>query len=484
MDAAVVLRRGRFDGSTLEDMRGMLAGVGGSERRLVVHFHGGLVNRERGLAIAERLAPIYQSAGGHPLFVIWQSGLMDTLTGNLRRIAEESIFKRLLARIIQFTLGKASGRDGTRTIGIDAPTLREVSRQLSSAEGGEPYAYLEDERFSALSAAQEAQVEGELLLDQVIQVETERLLRGIGPTPGGEGTERGAETAQATATQATATLISPDVLDDLTSDRVMPGQRSAVMSAKLARATLATLKRVLHRLRTHRGHGVYCTAVEELLRELYLANAGGSLWRGMKQDTEDTFGRDGSRFGGTALLGELAAIGPSSPPLLVGHSTGALYICKLLAHADQVLPPDMRMDVALLAPACDFDAMERVLSRHARRIGRLRIFSMSDERERSDRLVPGVYPRSLLYFVSGALEAQADWPLLGMQRFFALDPPFSAEAFPAIGRVRDELARRRNSCVWSIASGAPGLCSRAIHHGDFDDEPETLQSVAHLIGNS
>ena len=457
----------------------MTAGIAGSGRRPVIHFHGGLVNREHGLAIAGRLAPIYERAGGYPLFVVWQSGLLDTLTANLRRIAEENVFRRLLARVIQFTLGKASERGGARAIGIDTPALRDVYRQLDSTHVREPYADLQDEPFFELSAAQEAQVENVLLLDPVIQLETERILRGIGPTVRSDQAERTAANGLGAAT----TLISPEVLEDLAGERAAPGRRSVVMSAKLAKATLVTLKRVLERLRSRRGHGVYCTAVEELLRELYLASVGASLWRGMKQDTEDAFGADASRFGGTALIAELAALPPDPPPLLVGHSTGALYICKLLTHADPVLPAATRLDVALLAPACDFDAMDRVLTRHQRRIGKLRIFSMSDEYERSDRLVPGVYPRSLLYFVSGALESRADWPLLGMQRFFALDPPFSADAFPAIGRVRDELARLPDSCVWSIASGTAGLCSRAVSHGDFDDEPATLQSVAHMIGS-
>ena len=42
---------------------------------------------------------------------------------------------------------------------------------------------------------------------------------------------------------------------------------------------------------------------------------------------------------------------------------------------------------------------------------------MTDELEQADRLIPVIYPHSLLYFVSGVLEDEADKPLLGMERY-------------------------------------------------------------------
>ena len=201
----------------------------------------------------------------------------------------------------------------------------------------------------------------------------------------------------------------------------------------------------------------------------------------MKKDTADAFGADGQTFGGTALLEELASRTWASPPVLVGHSTGAVYICNLLEHADAALPPEQTFDVVLLAPACDFRLMDETLALHGDRIARLRIFCMLDERERADRLVAVVYPRSLLYFVSGALEAEPDWPLLGMQRFHGSDGPFSAAAFPEIDRVRRRLAERPDSEVWSVANGGDGLASGAVHHGDFDNDQATLASLQHFV---
>jgi hypothetical protein len=42
--------------------------------------------------------------------------------------------------------------------------------------------------------------------------------------------------------------------------------------------------------------------VEEVLRALYLANTGSSIWEEMKQETEDAFGADSSVYGGTAVI--------------------------------------------------------------------------------------------------------------------------------------------------------------------------------------
>jgi hypothetical protein len=40
---------------------------------LVIHFHGGLVNETAGRKIAQRLLPIYATAGAYPLFFVWES---------------------------------------------------------------------------------------------------------------------------------------------------------------------------------------------------------------------------------------------------------------------------------------------------------------------------------------------------------------------------------------------------------------------------
>lgn len=105
-----------------------------------------------------------------------------------------------------------------------------------------------------------------------------------------------------------------------------------------------------------------------------------------------------------------------------------------------------------------------------------RMFGMLDENERRDRLVPGIYPRSLLYFVSGVVEGEVDMPIIGMQRYLAGAHQYRGDA---MGRLRAFLSPAGHA-FWSVANGATGLVTDAIRHGDFDNDPTTVRSVQHL----
>jgi hypothetical protein len=117
---------------------------------------------------------------------------------------------------------------------------------------------------------------------------------------------------------------------------------------------------------------------------------------------------------------------------------------------------------------------------HDSLVGNLRVFAMQDEREKNDVLVPILYLRSLLYFVSGVVEDEVDVPVLGMQRFLA-EKPFQDPKFEQIQHVRDYLGAVANRGIWSIAEGVPGISSASIHHGDFDDDPATLASLVAIL---
>lgn len=446
----------------------------------MIHFHGGLVNQEAGLAIAERLGQIYQQAGAFPLSVVWQSGLGETITGAVGKVGEEPLFKRLLARIVQFTAARAGwGGEGKR--GFPAPPkLNAVYEMLFADTTAEPFAEF-DGRLGPLSAIELQELSALLRTDRVIHEESARIAaaaRVVQP-PKAQTSEGGSEPTLS-AIPGHELEPAPGLLAELAT-AYRDGERSALATALLIKRAVDAAGRVAARISSGRGHGLHATAVEELLRTLFLARAGAGVWLRMKQDALDAFDSD-EACGGSALVAELAELSFPDPPVLVGHSTGAIWICRLLAHSEKQLPADRRFDVALLAPACDFRLLDRTLADHGHRVRRLRIFAMHDRLERADRLIAGVYPSSLLYLVSGVLEEQADWPLVGMQRFHTDRAPFTAERFPEIARARRAIGATPGGCVWSVADGGPGLSSRASRHGDFDDDPATLASVAHMIG--
>lgn len=67
---------------------------------IVIHFHGGLVPYRKGMEIAQKLLPVYKKKGkGYPVFFVWESGLLETLSNNFFEIAKETFFRIVWKRI-------------------------------------------------------------------------------------------------------------------------------------------------------------------------------------------------------------------------------------------------------------------------------------------------------------------------------------------------------------------------------------------------
>jgi hypothetical protein len=153
----------------------------------------------------------------------------------------------------------------------------------------------------------------------------------------------------------------------------------------------------------------------------------------------------------------------------------------------------MRFDVASLAPAVPYTTFERAL--RTGRIGHFRMFTMDDAHERDDHLTEldaisektkGIYPLSLLYFISGVLNTYPDYPLLGMQRYIS-DPRYTTGNAtmrnPVIIDVKARLAQDPRFLALSPGPNPPsaGMQACAVHHGDFDGDPQTVQSIKYLV---
>ncbi len=393
------LNDGVFDATTKSDLDHLFANLKTAPGRdkLVVHFHGGLVDKQSGLNAAELVMEHYQNLNAYQVFFIWESGLLDALSQKLRAIFDEPIFQQLLLYINQFTASLS--RD----------------RPLQEAE----------------------------------KVQFGQMLKASSILP--------------TAAQAVA--LGPNI----------------------EKAT-GVVERVTSRFAEGRDHGLYATVVEELLRQFYLYRVGKDIWDHMKQETIDAFGNDASRYGGTAFLQGLKAYWESGQQphiTLVGHSAGAIYICRFLQYADLLLPEDMKFDLVFLAPACTFELFSQTLKNYAQRITGIRVFGMRDELEQADPLVPSVpliYPYSLLYFISGVLEDVADTPLVGMQRYYFGKAPYNA--MPEVVQSLNYLsAPGTQRTVWSVVNAGPGLASNVTTHGGFYSDVATLDSLQYIILN-
>lgn len=466
----MILSSGRFSGtSRLELTQAFDTFVASDQKNtLVLYFHGGLVSQADGEAAAERLLPIYQTAGGYPFFVIWQSFFTETLRNNWQEIIREEAFSVLVERTIQFLLGKLNQTPGEMGGEVEVPSIFRVQDNITASQGqGE-------EPFSDRNADTGKLSQG--LSDEEMQ-QFEELLESDARLPG----------AADTLARPDGPELNPDLKREMDEAReaIDPADRALVSSKVLIVSGLRILARAVGRFTKKRDHGLYTTVVEEVVRELKGDVIGGLLWRHMKKDTADSFGDLADEFGGTALLEEIGRIweaGHRPRIVLIGHSAGTVYICNLLQKAAAVLPPEICFEVIFLAPACTFKLLDTALQAAGDRIRSFRSFGLADPIERKDAIFPPLYLYSLLYFVSGVLDDEVDVPLVGMERFSSQALNFDQSVSPEITSVLQRLANYQSALVWSGGGATgPGLVSMALKHGDFDNEARTLESVGYLI---
>ncbi|MCB1035091.1 MAG: alpha/beta hydrolase, partial [Acidobacteria bacterium] len=477
-------------------------------QKVVLHFHGGLVKKAKALAKAEELTPVYQAAGAHPVFFVWESGLLETLSHNLHEISKEKIFKILVKKVLKHAAGKLfdTGPAKSATGVLQLPTDIEVAVELQKLEAGEePYGHLKAPAdLDDLTDPQEERFESELSADSQFSKEVEAIVAAAHP----EQIETTAKGVTAVDRKSGRTLMSPEVIDELVEDRSQAeaaGAKGVLSTAKLVLKAGKILFRVVRRMRKGRGHGLYVTVVEEILRELYIANVGSEVWGMMKKETADTFenaGKDPKRGGWLFVeeLGRLSQQGHRPEITLVGHSTGAVFICHLLAHVaaarqdpDHPLPADFTFkNVVFLAPAVSCALFADTLDKYAKLMDSFRMFTMTDANESDDTLVKVIYPRSLLYFVSGVVERETngagtfDLPLVGMERYFTDAGTYS---MAEVATVRDYVQAKDTRAVWSDEDRGEGLASNSFSHSDFDEigqnpdgsERTTMKSVQHII---
>lgn len=452
---------------------------------IVIHFHGGLVSRASGMQIAERLLPRYEQGGAWPVFFVWESGLLETLQNNLGEILRESFFQRALERVLEFVKRKFAQGSADRAAGslpaVDRSAIDDAVRAAAAA--GDPAALAGLDTSPAapvteLTLGEQLQIENELLLDTNLAEAIEHVSNGL--LPPDEFVRRPVDRS-ATLRGSTTTLMDPSAIDRLV-DRPDATSRGLLSTAKMVKALVQVIVSVLSRYAKGRDHGLHATVVEELLREFYVANVGEWVWARMKGDTVDACDEDGQRAGGTAFLEALAAaMDPAHPPriTLVGHSTGAVFISHFLKRAAEILP-DVKFGVVFLAPASTFELTAKTLEEQGTSIDGFRMFAMRDDLEQKDRLVPVLYPHSLLYFVSGVVEPDADTPIVGMQRFYDADR-FPSGTFPHVDKVRAFVEGQDDRAVWSVVAGPRGRASTSESHPDFDNDEATVASLEHIL---
>ena len=430
--------------------------------KLVIHFHGGLISEKSGLAIAQKMAPLYRDAGAVPVTVVWETGLLETFRSNLTKIHQTRVFQKILVWVLK----KAAARLG---VGVDA---KGVGVEMT-----------------------DDQVLAELKSDALF----ENMQIGVGARGGGGPVSEAALPAMQGDVAAELELeIDEDFLAlvdepgqnqqiaDAMSEPGAAGAKGAVTAVKAAWAVAKIVVRVVRRFIDKRDHGFYPTVIEEILREYYLADLGGWLWTGMKDAGADMWKDNAgligdARHAGRYFIEGLAAVQQATNVKvdLVAHSAGAVAICRLLNVAAANLPQLKFRNVLLLAPAVRSDVFHAEVVSFPARFDSLRIFTMSDAFESADRLAGPVYTRSLLYLISGVLEGTDDEPIVGMERYLSGASPYDSADLNSIRTFLT--APNRLVLAKTTSPGVDGLRSESVRHGDFDDDPLTRASLVHII---
>ena len=364
-----------------------------AKKNIVIHMHGGLVDEAAGRETARRLTDLYKDAGAYPIFMVWEAGLFEVLRNNFRELASEAFFRLILKRVRRIVAQKAAQDENTRSSNSLPPVdLFSQENKLDAALDKVANGVADDLEFAAndtvadgttqISPIEEIALENELAADFLLKTEIDAISAGLRDRAEIEQ-EQAARSARPVMASS-KTLMDPEAIERLIERPEGDlAARGLISSAKAIKAIISISKNVISRWLDGRFHGLHATIVEEIVRELYLANVGALVWGHMKRDTADSFGGNADVFGGTALLNKLndkIGLAEDVRITLVGHSTGAVFIAHMLEKAQQLRPSGFNFNIVFLAPASTFKLTARSFLQYKEQIAGFRMFTMTDQK--------------------------------------------------------------------------------------------------------
>lgn len=425
-------------------------------RGIVLYFHGGLVPKERGMEIASAMSKLLCKDRIQPVGIVWDTGFIQSSKRALKEVFEGPLGRKLLMLALRRVSKYWRTGPGGRGPGVELRP-EEIEAELAKPDPFSSWEPAKGQTKGAAGVANEAE------LQSIVGDIEEEALQDISDD------------------NAILALAAKD--DQLAGPQTM-GTKGLLSLLGIAKFITGVTIRCLQRGLRRRDHGFYVTVVEEVLRGWKMDAIGAAVWGVMRTTATQMWLEPGEDDGkprvGAGLLAALGRMQGQRPGLtvdLVGHSAGSIAICSFLEAAATHHPELKVRNVVLMAPACTAKLLRESAIDKPERFAALRVFVLSDERERADRMVPGIYPRSLLYFVSGLLESEADEPLAGLMRHIAATPPFEQGHTKAIANylTADRL-------VVSGMPGGPGLRCDSRTHGGFDDDADMLASLCHITG--
>ena len=441
-------------------------------KELSIYFHGGLVNElsaEKSItrvfeALAQRNKPDSEA-----LSFIWKTGFLETVRDNLDEIFSSKFGRSLLKwaiRAVSKKLNVDLAKAGTNK-GI---SLKEIEDEweASTSENRVPFRDLEiDTKSKAKGNTFSLSDEEDPDLEYEIRAELEQYYASQ-PSEWVEDWEAPPQNI----------TTSPDLNDVY--ETTLDGKKGIISVAKLAKAIAKISFRVIKRYAKDSDHGLQATVVEETCRAYFVSDAGQWVWGSMKQKAQEMWLHPGCV--GFDFMNLLQQELPNLRLNLIGHSAGSIAICHFLGKKRQNHWKTTIEKILWWAPACRADIFVQEVIHHDSDFDSFRMVTMTDPYELEDKLVnslPWLYPSSLLYFISGVLEEEADEPIAGMARYHINTKPYTSSVFTAMEEFLSKPGYRVLSKTEPDA--LPGFRSHALEHGAFNEDELTLQSLTRYL---
>ncbi|HSG21460.1 MAG TPA: C1 family peptidase, partial [Azonexus sp.] len=221
------------------------------------------------------------------------------------------------------------------------------------------------------------------------------------------------------------------------------------------------------------------------------------LWSEMKENAElaAESGRGGDLL--TDALRSLAGSrGEQFELHLIGHSAGAIVLGRLLGNLAQKDLSAAVKSVHLYAPACTVAFANRHYAPQTEIMNKLHLDILGDQSEQDDN-VALIYRKSLLYFVSNALEADLRMPILGLENVY--NPGYAnwdgsssaAEALTnwrnavEISKLNERLSIHKEDKIVTRRGADNGLQKKMerASHGGFDNNVDVIgKTLAQITG--
>lgn len=439
-------------------------------KEITLFFHGGLVSETNGLETARKMQKHISRIDHFPICFVWETGLIETIGANIHSISETQLFNKLVKILIK----KLSAKLGFEVALGKGPGIEmsyaEIDTELQKARPFENYNQNKLEIGGKGIAVIENLPKDEQLLLQDLEADFTYAVQSDFEIP--------------------ALLAQTELPIESTNQAAGKGIISTVTLVKhIAKIAFRVIKRFVQK----RDHDFYPTVIEEILRELYVADLGAWVWLQMKEKSNKMWQENSHQSGvfqyaGRYVLDKILAYNEKVPDLkvnLVGHSAGSIAICHLLNETAKIKPDFVYHQVSFMAPACRIELFHGAVVKHPERFKRLRIFTMSDTLEKADSLVPYFYTHSLLYFISGVLEDKGesfDAPILGLERNLQAQFPYD-NLVELIETNQFLFEQGKNRLVFSngIPSQISGMKSNSKSHGGFDDDLDTIESLQFML---